>query len=176
MYTVITDTAVRNAKPKHKPYKLAHERGMYLLVTPLGGKYWRLDYRFQGKRKTAAMGIYPEISLKQARERRDEARKQLANGIDPTHARKVAKRVAATAAVSSFEAVAREWFGKFSRSWAAAHSEKVIRRLEKNAFPWLGARPIAEITPPELLSVLRRIESTPFRHAAAIASRSASGS
>jgi integrase len=150
----LSDTATRNAKPKDKPYKLADEKGLYLLIKP-AGKYWRLDYRFDGKRKTLALGVYPDISLKEAREKRDEARKQIAQGVDPSAERKATK----TAQTESFEAVAREWFAKFAPSWAESHSDKIMRRLERDVFPWIGARPVREITAPELLAVLRRIET-----------------
>lgn len=149
----LSDTAVRNAKPKEQPYKLTDERGLYLLIKP-AGKYWRFDYRFEGKRKTLALGVYPDIRLREARERRDEARKRLAHGIDPGAERKATK----TAASETFEAIGREWFAKFSPGWAKGHSEKIIRRLERDVFPWIGARPLRDIAAPELLAVLRRIE------------------
>jgi integrase len=144
---------MRNAKAKDKPYKLADEKGLYALVKP-AGKYWRLDYRFEGKRKTLALGVYPDVSLKKAREKRDEARKLLAQGIDSGAERKATK----TAQVETFEAIARQWFAKFAPSWVDSHSEKIIRRLERDIFPWIGSRPIREINAPELLTVLRRIE------------------
>lgn len=149
----LTDTAIRNAKAKDKPYKLADEKGLYLLINQ-AGKYWRLDYRFEGKRKTLALGVYPDVSLKDARERRDEARKQIAAGIDPSAQRKATK----TAQADTFEALAREWFEKFAPSWVDSHSEKIIRRLERDIFPWLGSRPVRELAAPELLNALRRIE------------------
>lgn len=155
----LTDTAIRTAKPNDKPRKLADEKGLYILVTPTGGKWWRLDYRFAEKRKTLSMGVYPEVSLKDARERRDNARKLLAAGIDPGENRKATKTAKADRAANSFEAVAREWFAAHSPNWAASHAEKIIQRLEKDIFPWLGGKPVAEITAPDLLAVLRRIES-----------------
>ncbi|TCJ16089.1 DUF4102 domain-containing protein [Parasulfuritortus cantonensis] len=154
----LTDVAVKKAKPADKPYKLADEKGMYLLVSP-SGKYWRMDYRHTEKRKTLALGVYPDITLAEARERRDEARKKLANGIDPMAEKKAVKRSRIEAAESSFEAVAREWYQKQVTHWAPSHAEKIIRRLERDLFPWIGSRPIAEITAPELLASLRRIES-----------------
>jgi integrase len=153
----LTDTAIRNAKLQNKQYKLTDEKGMYLLVTK-AGKYFRLDYRFAGKRKTLALGVYPNVKLIEAREKRDDARKLIANGIDPGQARKVQKSIQIEQTENSFEAIAREWHGKYSINWADSHSKKIIRRFELYIFPWLGIRPIAEITPPELLSVLRRIE------------------
>lgn len=155
----LTDTAIRDAKPGEKPVKLADEKGLYLLIAPAGGKWWRLDYRFAGKRKTLSMGTYPEVGLKDARERRDEARKQLAQGIDPGENRKAIKAAQADRAANSFEVVAREWYTKQAPTWAGNHGDRVIRRLERDIFPWLGGRPIAEINAPELLGALRRIEN-----------------
>ncbi len=154
----LTDTAIRNAKFQNKQYKLADEKGMYLLVNK-AGKYFRLDYRFAGKRKTLALGVYPDVKLVEAREKRDDARKMIANGIDPGQARKVHKSIQIEQAENSFEAIAREWHGKYSSIWADSYAKKIIRRFELYIFPWLGTLPIAKITPPELLSVLRRIES-----------------
>ena len=151
----LSDAAVRNAKAREKTYRIADAKGMYLEVTPAGGKYWRLKYRFDGKEKRIAFGVYPDVSLAQARERCGEARKHLANGVDPG----VLKQVGKAATENSFEAVAREWHVKFSPGWVAHHAEKLIRRLEREVFPWLGARPIGEINAPELLAVLRRIEA-----------------
>lgn len=151
---MLTNTEIQKAKPQDKPYKLADERGMYLQVHPNGGKYWRFDYRFEGKRKTLAFGIYPDVPLKDAREKRDEARRQIAAGIDPGAQRKATK----TAQAESFEAIAREWFAKFAPAWVESHSDKIIRRLERDIFPWMGSRPIREVTAPDLLMALRRIE------------------
>jgi len=154
----LSDTAVRNAKPAAKPVKMADAKGLYLLIAPAGGKWWRLDYRFAGKRKTLSMGTYPETGLKGAREKRDEARKLLAQGIDPGEQRK-AMKAAQGADAGSFEVIAREWHAKQVPSWMEKHAEKVLTRMEKDLFPWLGARQIAEVTAPELLAVLRRIEN-----------------
>lgn len=156
---MLTDTEIRRTKPKEKPVKLADERGLYLLVNPNAGKYWRFDYRFEGKRKTLALGVYPDVSLARAREKRDEARKLIAGDIDPGLHRKTQKRAIVERATHSFEAVAREWFSKYQPTWTPDHAEKIIRRLERDVFPWIGARPIVEIAAPELLAVLRRIES-----------------
>lgn len=155
----LTDTAIRSAKPSSKPAKLTDEKGLFLLVTPKGGKWWRLKYRFDNKEKMLSLGVYPEVGLKDARARRDEARKLLANGIDPSENRKAQKAVRTEQAANSFEAVAREWFAKYSPGWAKGHADKIIRRLERDIFPWLGGRPIADITAPELLQSLRRIEA-----------------
>jgi len=154
----LTDTAIRNAKLQNKQYKLTDEKGMYVLVNK-AGKYFRLDYRFAGKRKTLALGVYPDVTLAEAREKRYDARKLITNGIDPGQVRKVKKSIQIEQTENSFEAIAREWHGKYSSKWADSHAKKLIRRLELYIFPWLGSRPIAEITPPELLAVLRRVES-----------------
>lgn len=151
----LSDTSVRNAKPESKPRKLSDGGGMFLLVTPSGGKWWRFKYRFKGKEKLLSLGVYPDVSLKEARERRDEARKLLANGIDPSEMRKAEKNSQA----DSFEEVAREWYDKFKPSWSDSHALRILRRLEQNIFPWLGSRPIKTISAPDLLAVIRRIEA-----------------
>jgi integrase len=152
----LTDTRARNAKPKEKTYRLSDEKGMYLEVMPTGARYWRMKYRFVRKEKRLALGVYPEVSLAQARERRDSARKLLAQNIDPSHARKQDKRAAKVRAENSFEAIAREWVTK--QRWTARHTRKVLCSLEADIFPDLGGRPISEITAPELLDTLRKIE------------------
>jgi integrase len=154
-----SDTKFRNAKPREKQFKLSDNEGMYLLVTPNGGKYWRLKYRFHGKEKLLALGTYPEISLLEARQCRDEARKQLSNGIDPGEIKKAQKAARGEQAANGFEVIAREWHGKFSATWSSGHAGTIIGRLEKEVFPYIGMRPIAEITSPELLSILNRMES-----------------
>ena len=143
----LTDTAVRNAKPAEKPYKLTHGKGLYLLVNATG-KYWRLDYRFAGKRKTLALGVYPDVTLAKARERRDDARKLLANDTDPSLVMAVNKRARLDGAQNTFEAVAREWYAKKLPTWAPTTAQKVIRQLEKDIFPWIGNRPIKDIAAP----------------------------
>ncbi len=154
----LTDTAIRNAKPSQKPIRLFDGGGLYLEVSPAGGKLWRLKYRFDAKEKRLALGIYPDVTLAKARERRDEARRLLTEGIDPGENRKIQKAAKTERSANSFEFVAREWFAKFKPGWADTHSDKIIKRLENDVFPWLGGRPIAEITAPELLVCLRRIE------------------
>lgn len=154
----LSAVAVKNAKAKEQPYKLSDGGGMFLLVDAKGGKYWRLAYRFLGKQKTLALGVYPEVSLELARRARDQAREQLREGADPGMVRKVGKLLAHQSALNSFEAVAREWHKKFSSGWTAHTINKNIRILELNAFPWLGERPIDEVKAPELLAVLRRVE------------------
>lgn len=153
----LTDTAIRNAKPRKKQYKLSDEKGLYLLVMP-AGKYFRLDYRFAGKRKTLALGVYPDVTLKEAREKRNDARKMIGRGIDPVQYKKQTKALLAGRTANGLEAVAREWFVKYKHTWTEGHSRTIIRRLELNVFPWLGNKDVGTITPPELLTVLRRIE------------------
>ncbi len=155
----LTDVKVRTTKSQEKAFKLSDEKGLFLFVTPNGGKYWRLKYRYQSKEKLLALGVYPDVSLAVAREKRDDARKLLASDIDPGEHRKVMKTATADRAANSFELVAREWFTKHSSNWVASHADKIIRRLERDVFPWLGAKPVAEITAPDLLAVLRRIEN-----------------
>ena len=155
----LTDTTIRNAKSGEKAIRLYDERGLYLEISPAGGKWWRLKYRFDGKEKRISLGIYPDVSLKDARDRRDEARKLLANGIDPSENRKAAKSSRLERTANSFEVVAREWFAKYSQTWAKNHSYRIIRRFDRDIFPWIGGRPIAEINAPELLAVVRRIEN-----------------
>ena len=155
---MLTATEVKVAKQKEKPYKLTDGQGLYLQVTPTGGKLWRFKYRFDDKEKLLSFGTYPEISLADAREKRDAARKQVANGIDPGKIRKAEKAAKAQIA-DTFELVAREWHVKFMPRWSSVHADTVIKRLERDAFPWIGSRPIAEIKAPELLAVLRRVES-----------------
>ena len=156
---MLTDTAIRTAKPTEKPRKLFDGGGLYLELSPTGGKWWRLKYRYGGKEKRLSMGVYPDVSLKDARDRRDEARKLLATGTDPSDNRKATKSARADRAANSFEVVAREWFANYSPNWAATHSDRIIARFERDVFPWLGGRPVAEITAPEILTTVRKIET-----------------
>ena len=149
---------VELAKPGEKPYKLTDGDGMHLLVDTKGGRYWRLDYRFAEKRKTLALGPYPDVSLEEARKARDVARKHLRDGQDPSEVRKIGKLTKEHREATSFEAVAREWHREFSPSWTAHTQNKNIRILELNAFPWVGERTIAEVTAPELLACIRRVK------------------
>jgi len=156
----LTRLEIVNAKPRSKPAKLFDGRGLYLEIAPSGGRWWRFKYRFAGKEKRISLGIYPDVGLKDARERLDTARKLVAAGIDPAEQRKAAKIVAETADLdNTFEPIAREWFKLNERKWVASHSTKIIERLERDVFPWIGGRQIADVTAPRLLSVLRRIES-----------------
>ncbi len=154
----LTDVVVRNAKPKEKPQKLTDGEGMFLYVHPNGGKYWRLQYRFAGKQKVLALGVYPEITLADARERRMEARRILAVGNDPSQVKQEAKRLAIFNSGNTFETVAREWHeGRLSK-WTPDHAQKIMRRMEANIFPKIGTRPISDITSLKFLNVLRVIE------------------
>jgi integrase len=155
----LKDITIKNAKARDKAYKLADEKGLYLFIKPNGSKAWRLKYRFLGKEKTLSIGLYPDVGLSDARNARDNARKQLADKIDPGLAKQVSKRSSKEAAENSFETIAREWYTKFSSKWSSSHGERILRRLEKDIFPWIGKRPISEIIAPELLNVLRRMES-----------------
>lgn len=154
----LTDTAVRSARPDSKPYKLSDARGLYLQVQPGGSKLWRLKYRYVGKEKKLALGAYPEVTLAQARDRQIDARRLLANGVDPGEHKKQTARATKMAAANSFEAVAMEWFAKFKPQWAEAHSSKVLLRLNNDLIPWLGSRPIEAIEAGELLEAIRRVE------------------
>ena len=137
--------------------RLKDERGLYLEVRPEGGKWWRLRYWLNSKEGRLSLGTYPDVSLKMARERRDEARRLIAQGIDPSDARKAQKAVTVEDE-NTFERVAREWFAKFQPNWSASHGNRIMRRFELDVFPWLGSRPIREIEPQELLTVIQRIE------------------
>ena len=154
----LTDTAIRKAKPEAKPYKMADGGGMYLEVMPNGSKYWRLKYRHAGKEKRLALGVYPDTTLAEARDRSEQARKQIANGTDPSAAKQTQKRQAKVTAANTFEAVALEWVEIMANHWTEGHKALTLRTLEQDAFPSLGRRPIAEITPSELLATMRAIE------------------
>lgn len=162
----LTDAAIRTAKPGEKPYKLADERGLFLLVNPNGAKWWRLKFRVEGKEKALSLGTYPDTSLKEARSKRDEARKQLAEGIDPSQQRKAIKAAREGVTANSFEVICREWLENKRSNIEAAQYKKALARLEKDVFPWMGSRPIAEITAPEVLAVLRRIDARGARYTA----------
>ncbi len=152
-------TQIISAKPRDKEYKLMDGYGLFLLVTPTNGKLWRFDYRYGEKRKTMAIGSYPSVSLVEARQRRDDAKKLLANGVDPGEMKKALKSNAQDIAANTFEFVAREWHLKFSSAgkWSPTHAADILHRLEKDIFPPLGNRPISEIKPKELLTVLERV-------------------
>jgi integrase len=154
----LSDMKIQKAKSKDKNVTLFDGGGLFLMVTPTGGKLWRFKYRYDGKQKLLAFGTYPEISLLDARKRRDEARSQLAHDIDPGAVRKAQKQ-ANTEATETFEIIAREWHERFKSNWTTEYASKIMSRLEGDVFPYIGARPIKEIKAPELLTVLRRVEA-----------------
>lgn len=151
----LSDTTIRSARPQDKPYKIADGDGLTLLVNPNGSKWWRLRYRFSGREKMLSLGVYPEVGLKQARERRVAARRLVADGIDPS-----AKRQAETESQdNTFEAIAREWLGLQAKKLSLGTLGRERDRLEDFIFPYLGRKPIAQLTAPNLLAALRRIEA-----------------
>lgn len=155
----LTDTRVRTLKPKDKQYKVSDGKNLFLVIKPNGSKYWRFKYVFNNKEKLLALGVYPEVSIATARDRRNEAKEQLANDQDPSFVKQIKQRAKKEAAANSFEAIGREWHSKFLSKWTKGHAQIIIGRLEKNIFPWIGNRPISEIKPIELLNLIRRIES-----------------
>jgi integrase len=160
------DTKIRSVKPTDKPFKLSAEKGLHLLVHPNGSKYWRLKYRYADKEKVLALGVYPDVGLKDARSKRDAARKLLANGIDPAENRKAQKATTTEQAANSFEIICREWLLNKRSNIEEAQYKKALARLEKDVFPWLGAKPIAEISAVDVLAVLRRIDARGARYTA----------
>jgi len=154
----LSDAKVRNAKPLSKPFKIADGEGLFLLVVPSGGKYWRFKYHFGGKEKLLALGVYPEVSLGEAREKRAEARKTLAKGNDPGAVKRENKLQTALNSEHTFEAIAREWFAQRTHEWAEGTSRTHLKRLERHIIPKLGKRPIKEITAPEVLAMVRVVE------------------
>lgn len=155
----LTDTAIRQAKPGAKALKLFDGNGLFLLVPPTGSKLWRWKYRFDGKEKLLALGPYPALSLAAARKLRDQAREQLAAGIDPAGAKKEAKQAAKIAAANSFEAVARDWWARWKTDRTESTANAALRALENHAFPHIGALPVAAIKPSDILPILRRLEA-----------------
>lgn len=155
----LTKTAIAKAQPRSKQYKLADFNGLYVLVTRNGKKYFRFNYRtHKGKSKTLALGVFPEVTIEEARERLKEAKKLLTDGIDPSEYKKQ-KKLTQFHTENTFEAIAREWFAKKVSVWVPSHARTVISRLENDVFPVLGSRPINEITAPDVLFVLRQIEN-----------------
>jgi len=154
----LSETSVRMAKPREKTYRLADANGLYVEVAPNGSRYWRLKYRFEGKEKRLALGVYPVVSLAKAREDAREARLLLNDGIDPCERKKERVREAKLTAVNSFEAVAREWHEVMRPKWTPHHAKNVIESLEQDIFPAIGRRPIVELKAPEVLDALRKIE------------------
>ena len=158
VYMPLTNARISTSKPKKQPYKLADSKGMYLLVHPNGSKYWRLKYRFHGKEKILALGVYPEVSLAQAREGMDAAKKIIKAGIDPVVKRREIKHLDQINAANTFEVVAREWHEKQKDRWITDHANRVIKTLQDEAFPLIGSKPIANITTKDLIVVIRKVE------------------
>ncbi len=156
---MLSKLLIDRTKSGPKTIRLWDGRGMYLEITPKGGKWWRFKYWFDGRERRMSLGVYPDVSLADAREKREEARRKVAAGINPSEQRKAEAIALIETAENSFEAVAREWFDMFSKQWVKGHADKIIRRLELYIFPWLRGRPINAITAQELLAALRRIES-----------------
>ncbi|WP_333605565.1 tyrosine-type recombinase/integrase, partial [Novosphingobium sp.] len=156
---MLTDAKVRAAKPRAKPYKLTDANRLYLLVTPSGGKLWRWNYDYDGKQKSMAFGAYPLVSLADARSKRDEAYSVLCEGRDPNVAKRLKIEENIEAGRQTFERVAREWHENAKAQWAKIHAADIIRSLERDVFPSIGALPIAQLTPPLVLGVLREVEA-----------------
>jgi integrase len=156
---MLTETLIRKAKTPLKPTKLADERGMYLFLTPSGGRLWRFKYRYAGKEKLLALGAHPDLSLAKARDARDDARKALAQGIDPSAVRQQEKREKAEAGANDFETIAREWLENIRDKWAPVYHSDTLKRFEAYVFPSVGRRPITQVTAQELLALLRKIET-----------------
>jgi integrase len=155
---MLTTTQLDNAKPKNKPYRLYDVLGLFIEITPSGGKLWRVKYSFKGREGGLALGKYPEISLLEAREKRDQARKLIASGVNPSEDKKRQKQEAILNSAATFEVVAREWHELNKERWSPNYVVDTMRRLERDIFPKMGNRPIADITPPDLLYILRLIE------------------
>lgn len=162
----LSNTAIINAKPSDKPYTLTDERGLSIQIQPTGGKWWRLRYRFDGKAKMLSLGVYPDVGLKEARDRREEARKLLGSGVDPGEHRKAHKAAKTERAAHSFEVICREWLEQRKDTVEPAQTAKTLARMENDVFPWIGGKAISEITAPEVLSVMRRMDERGARYTA----------
>jgi integrase len=162
----LTDTAIRNAKPSDKAYKLADEKGLFLLINPNGSRWWRLKFRVAGKEKLLSLGVYPDVGLKDARQKRDDTRKMLAEGIDPGAQRKAQKAIRAERSANSFEVIAREWLAGRSDAVTPGHAARILAIFENDVFPWMGGTAVAEVDAPLVLSVLRRIDERGARYTA----------
>lgn len=156
---MLTDTLIRKAKTPDKPKKLTDGRGLFLLCVPSGGRWWRFKYRFGGKEKLLSLGTYPEVTLAKAREAREDARRMLAARVDPSAARLQEKRASADAAANDFETIAGEWLDNVKPKWAPVYHSDTRKRFEAFIFPGIGRKPIAQVTAPELLALLRKVEA-----------------
>lgn len=161
---MLTVKELDSAKPRAKPYKLADGQGLYLEVMPTGAKYWRLKYRVAGKEKRLAFGVYPEVRPQEARDKARTARDMLRAGIDPGEAKKTAKREAVMARANTFEVVAREWLEGLKSQVGAPQHQRTVARMERDVFPWLGQRPLADIDAPEILVLLKRVDGRGARY------------
>jgi integrase len=155
----LTATAVKQAKPTEKPHKLSDEKGLYLLLQPTGSKYWRFKYRYLGREKSLALGVYPDVSLADAREKRDAARKLLANDVDPAESKRALKAARLKEGENSFRVLATEWFGTKMKDRSKSHRDRTWRALEKDIFPQFGNQPIVQLTANVVLDALRKIEA-----------------
>lgn len=155
---LLTDIQIRKAKPKDKAYTLNDGKGLSLLVEPNGSKGWRFRYRFAGKPKMISLGVYDQVSLADARRKRDEAKKQLSENINPSDARKSEKITLKYATENTFHAVAMEWHASKCTTWTEGYANEILRCFENDVFPYIGSRPIDQIAPLELLAVLQKIE------------------
>jgi hypothetical protein len=155
----ITDVVIRNAKPRDKAYKLFDERGLFIQITPAGGKWWRFKFRFDGKEKLLSLGTYPDVPLKAARDKRDEARKLIAAGVNPSESRKATKAAKHILNANTFEVIAREWIQSHMKDKAVSHRDRTLRRFEVYLFPWIGNKPISELKSSELLIQIMPLRS-----------------
>ncbi len=155
----LSDAACRNAKAGDKPAKIHDSGGLYLFISPAGGKLWRVDYRHQGKRRTASLGAYPGVSLAAARKARDDLKSHLSAQLDPAQVKRQEKRTKQALSANTFEKIGREWFTAKVPSWVPSYSDRLMSRLEADIFPPLGRRPIAEIEPPDVLEAIRKVEA-----------------
>ena len=166
---MLTEKAIRSAKPGEKPIRMFDGGGLYLEIAPSGGKWWRFKYRFNGKEKRISFGVYPDVGIaghkegtrwiEGARDRREQSRQLLAQGVDPGEERKTVQAAVVERNTNSFEIIAREFVTKHLAAKEPSHREHILRRFERDVFPWVGKKPIAEIRAPELLAVMKRIES-----------------
>jgi hypothetical protein len=155
----LTALQIQKAQPKEKDYKLFDGRGLHILVKKNGSKYWRLKYRFAGKEKLLALGVYPDVELKDARQQTDDARALLRSNQDPVEVRKLQKIRNRASAENSFKAMALDWWEHQKGRWSENHAQRVLKSLEDDVFPSIGHRPATEILPPEVLQVVRKVES-----------------
>ena len=153
----LTDIQIKNTKPKEKPFRVATGRGLFLLVKPDGSKYWVMRYQFEGKENNISFGRYPEISITDAEKKATETHEQLAHGVNPSERKKAVKASKTGALVNSFEVIAREWANTYFTNKSESHKVRTVKRLENYIFPWLGSKPISEITAPQILEVVKRI-------------------